>query len=480
MPDGFVPENHFVWCHGSIKSHDTAIHESDRPYELPLSDETKRMLREAVLWYFAPNVGTCPVIPFQEIDFNEDSVAGVKYPKIHKKKMKKGDVLRIYSADFLQYWVHAYKMNWRTYYKVSMKQELLKRAKVDEHKTRLFMIEDVVSFASNARLYQAQNKAITGRPPFMVGCTPFYGGLNEMIRNAEDHFPEGYYVWEGDYKWYDKTEPGEDMLEIHLIRTQFYDGSTISHDEYIDRSFHAYKNAIFKLVVCVDGIVLEFQAVNPSGWENTTVDNCLRHLRICIYHFTRVTGLPFTYMSKYVLLHLYGDDHLNFVSKLCPCVKDLISYDERYKSALPFGGILKKEDDRVWEDTVVGAKWLGATILRARGAYVGVYDKTKMLCSAAFYDGLDDEQEFCKIISLCLLMAFEDDAFQRLHLYAIELGRHIGRQPPPRAVFYTLWTGEECPVPVTPFLWDSKRQSRTPRVSDFFPVGYEPMVWAEK
>nr|QJI53432.1 MAG: RNA-dependent RNA polymerase [Astroviridae sp.] len=331
-----------------------------------------------------------------------------------------------------------------------LKNETLKREKIQNDDIRMIMCTDPVYTRFGAAFDQHQNEQIkehTEEKSAQVGWTPFFGGLDQRIRRLETR---GDTFVELDWTRFDGTIPVEVFSHIKEMRW-FLHNEDDKTPENRARYVWYVKNLIDKIVLLPTGEVTRITRGNPSGQISTTTDNNFVNL------FLTAFELAYMYKAEHgklptlaeyfdnVDMMCYGDDRLLAVnSSFLHYRKDLVP--SIYKGI--FGMWVKDQNIKV-STTPETLSFCGLTIIKTPTGYYGVPNVDKILSTFEYpvrpLPSLD--ALWGKLLSLRILLEFAPQAardYLALQMAKVRtLAEAEGLKLPevPRHFFRKIWTG---------------------------------------
>jgi len=189
------------------------------------------------------------------------------------------------------------------------KRELKKEADIISHLPRSVLASPSELTIMGYQLYAKQNEKIIQEPlstPCFVGVTKFRGWWTQLARKLMK-FP---HLQDGDMSKFDGTIPLDSHVKLAHLRKWF-----CSDREYDECHDYYYTNMKNTFIVGMLGDIFAKMQGQPSGQNNTLVDNGLIHCAYWYYHWCLIVceelpGLERTWESfeKHVCLVVMGDD----------------------------------------------------------------------------------------------------------------------------------------------------------------------------
>nr|QJI53438.1 MAG: RNA-dependent RNA polymerase [Astroviridae sp.] len=331
-----------------------------------------------------------------------------------------------------------------------LKNETLKKQKVEQDDIRMIMCTDPVFTRFGAAFDQHQNQMMKERTEThqaQVGWTPFYDGFNQRLRRLETR---GDQIIEMDWTRFDGTIPAEVFSHIKNIRW-FLHAEDYKTSENKERYDWYVFNLINKVVLLPSGEVTVIRKGNPSGQISTTTDNnfvntFLTAFEIGFLHKEQHGVLPT--LQEYRLnvdSICYGDDRLLSVNK------NFLDYDplkipDFYKNV--FGMWVKPENIKKFP-TCEGTSFCGLTAVKSQSGYVGVPNVDKILSTIEHPTKRlpNIEALWGKLISLRILTEFAPKevndylAIQIAKVREVAESENIELPEVPKTFYRNIWTG---------------------------------------
>lgn len=260
-----------------------------------------------------------------------------------------------------------------------LKNEVLKREKIENDDIRMILCTDPVFTRIGACYEQEQNnrmKTMTESKKAQVGWTPFFGGIHKRMKRLEQ-IKNPQFI-EMDWTRFDGTIPKALFWRIKQMRLFFITNKT-SFDR--ERYIWYIKNLLEKVILLPTGEICQVKKGNPSGQFSTTVDNNMCNVWLTCFEvlwlFHEQHGrLPqVEEIESNIDFVCYGDDRLLAISR------DFVEYKpdvviKMYKKI--FGMWVKPENVKV-SCTIEGLSFCGMKIIKTTKGYVGVPNVDKIL-----------------------------------------------------------------------------------------------------
>ncbi len=293
-----------------------------------------------------------------------------------------------------------------------LKDEIRLQEKIDDSKTRLFLIAPVEHHISMSVMCSDFNQRIidaasSGRTPVAVGMNIYNGGFCELGLNLRTHSTSKHGPFFADVSGWDtlyKTYFAKVILWLRF--------SMLRPEERTWENFHRlinlYRDNIWTPVVLPDGAVV-FVLHQPSGQLNTAMDNSLALTLIFVYAYL-TSGCPhdFTYFIRNVFLRTFGDD--SAVASLDPRFNP-----DHVKSVFEEIGY-EVEFSHYWE-------FLGHFICwsESLSVYVPVFPYHKAIASLCLSGSPNISKLVSKAMSVRMLVFSNAEAFALVDAYCLWL-----------------------------------------------------------
>nr|WPR17470.1 MAG: nonstructural protein [Avian astrovirus 3] len=330
-----------------------------------------------------------------------------------------------------------------------LKNEVLKKKKVEDNDIRMIMCTDPGFTRFGACFEQHQNRLMKERSEThhaQIGWTPFFGGLDKRLTRLQK---KGDTFVELDWTRFDGTIPREVFKHIKEIRW-FFLHHKCKTPENRKRYEWYVSNLLDKITLLPTGEVTLIQTGNPSGQISTTTDNnmvntFLTAFEVC-YNYKKQYGRVPTVQEYYdhVDTICYGDDRILAYdsSWLNYKVEDVPSM---YKDI--FGMWVKPENIKS-SHTLEGLSFCGLVFIH-RDKWYGIPNVDKILSTLEHpVRRLPNiEALWGKLVSLRILCEWApqevhdylDEQFVRIREYAQSENLELPEVP---SDFYTIvWTG---------------------------------------
>nr|QKN88826.1 MAG: RNA-dependent RNA polymerase [Astroviridae sp.] len=353
-------------------------------------------------------------------------------------------------TEYMKIWNTPVKDLRRPLWWTFLKNETLKRSKIEQDDIRMIMCTDPVFTRYGAAFDQHQNalmKDQTETHQAQTGWTPFYGGLDQRLKRLETR---GDQFIEMDWTRYDGTIPVEVFSHIKTIRWLLHAECYKTPENKERYDWYCY-NLVNKVVLLPTGEVTQIHRGNPSGQISTTVDNNMVNTFLTAfevaYQYKQIWGKVPT-IEDYVMnvdSICYGDDRVLAVRE------SFVSYDVEQVPAMYkdiFGMWVKPENCKK-SKTLEGLSFCGMTFVKKGSTYFGVPNVDKILSTieSPVKKLPDLESLWGKLISLRILLEHADAkarAYIEEQIYRVKehaLAENI-QLPEVGPEFYSMiWTG---------------------------------------
>jgi hypothetical protein len=312
----------------------------------------------------------------------------------------------------LQYITYVHCCNWRENFSAAPKGELTDSEDIKNQKSRVFYVAGVINDYYASFLCKDFNAALKRMPWNSCGEVWQYGGFLEFGKEIEKVIEANptYFIEESDCSKYDLTAIPFFFQLCVLFRLYFPCGKVDNKQRRLEQLYH---QALYKDLIWFDGSVLKTHRGNPSGWKNTTEDNCIRHLFIRWYHFTYTMQKGEDYFWDKVFLRVLSDD------SICIADKDLLKEEDLNKSytfwKTVYKGYVKPLTREISDTTYLGARFKRCS----DGTLTYTIAKNKAFWSACVTEKLNREELRNKLESIAALLANDPDVLSQ-YLYFIE------------------------------------------------------------
>jgi hypothetical protein len=363
LPTGFAPAPR------NITIEMKRLHDYDAPFELDFDP----LLKRAALWaseHFYPM--STEVMSFEQtIEYVKKSECGSRSPGFPWNSRFKTKEECLSDPDFLDY-LKEYDSSlkegaMKSFFAVTLKDEILKRQKIQEKRTRLFCLAPVEHhFACVRRFGKLHDSIMESQSTWCTaGMDMKHGGWDRLMERLS-------YV--------DRSYLGIDGRDYDMSMSMV----AFSYLAYIftlwgfdpDEVTELFAQAVFRVVVNGRGLVILTCTGNPSGWFLTLLLNTIflyiLIARAWIREFPRSTRRDF---ELHVEAALCGDDSL--ISHHI----DELSSDAILNSFRDFGVVIKQA---VSSDDLINMEFCGATSVIRDGIWCRVPRVQKFLDSLCY------------------------------------------------------------------------------------------------
>ncbi len=393
------------------------------------SNEYKQQLMGDVKEVFEHMKNSVPIRPLEHVDFRTDANAG-KVAKLYFGCQNKEEFVTQHWDLVLLYWKIAHLTNYPSLWTQSGKVEMLKLKKILDQNIRAFTICPVDLFFAIAALSQDFNETLCkfhNISPIKHGITLDHRGFVDMMKEMAY---ECGIVIEGDCVKYDSTLIPFLFDFVKEIRYFCWDKIGMSESEWWSRINFYYSDVLIAFLSQSTGDIFEKILGNPSGFPNTTDDNCIIHVVQQCHQVRKLTGKSFMSLyKKHYTPALYADDHVITVSNTYAPIFG--PYEQRAAAYADVGMSLDETKDFVSND-FENHVFLGIVAKKLDGGYVPTFDELKIKNSLQKIEAYQDPiAKFEKVRSLSLLCAFQPECFKMCQEYGYvllgkyaELSRH--------------------------------------------------------
>lgn len=318
------------------------------------------------------------VLPVQCTTKNTRSTPG--FPKMLEFETEEDYLQSCGMQEYVESFVDEKTTTRRPLWYCFLKNEILKKKKVQDQDIRVITCSDPVFTRIGASLDSIQNsrmKARTETHHAQVGWTPFKGGLDRRLKRLarKDVFVEL------DWTRFDGTIPPWLFRRVRMIRWYLMNPS--DRRKYWNLARWYTHCLLHRYTVFPTGEVTIIKKGNPSGQFSTTVDNnivneWLTAYEIAYLHRKQTGRIPTVreYRQNVDML-CYGDDRLlSFKTGFVNYDKDAVI--QMYKD--DFGMWVKPENVKVSTE-IEGLSFCGFTFKKVNGRYYGSMTAEKLLQS---------------------------------------------------------------------------------------------------
>jgi len=273
-------------------------------------------------------------------------------------------------------------------FSVSLKREMLKKQKIENEETRLFMCAPMFHHLSCLRRYHKFLQLWYADPNNCsgVGKQFYYGGWNQLLRKFFQSFKIGF----GDIKGCDASMQTHFFNQLLQVLGEVNAGSDASN-------FNLLAQALFSILITTDGAMFRKHCGNPSGWFLTIFLNTISVIYLVAYWLLVCNpAWSLDDLRKEIALSVVGDD-------------DLIGYSETTCTEPPmrevwaeFGVVIKLYDET---ESIVEAEFCGAHhSIVVDGVLCRVPRISKMINTLAWCDRIPVGIEFQRATSILMLV----------------------------------------------------------------------------
>lgn len=368
---------------------------------------------------FAHLFDTCPLTDDDAVEIPLTTHPGVDFRDQDYKD--KGEVMRDPAGreQVLKFWEHP---EFPTIWKEAVKGgELLKKKKIDENDSRVFLIPGLSFHWLCVKMLGSQHEKFVEIAqslswPIKIGFSFQKGGFSSIFRSLEPFS----FVVEGDcIKWDSSLLPWIWFNFILPLRIKLFKPTPeMSREEFAKRLLSVYKDVCYTIVVLPNGQVVVKCRGMPSGFFLTGDDNSLAHLFIktCMYfHYGK------QHLLDTDLWFLAADDHIFGTNDA-----EIANFENRRSFYARFNVALSPEKD-VISSSPEGHTFLGFTAHKHPQTmkWVPVFNLDKALCSALRPGGcVSDGLRYVRICALRIL-CFYHPKYELVK----ELARRIYQMP---------------------------------------------------
>lgn len=376
-------------------------------------------LTQDVLEVFSDLKDSVPMRPLHCVNFRTDAVIG-KAAKWAFGCDNKLQFVQLHWYQIELFYKVAHLLDYPNLWDQSGKVELLPNKKIQAQNIRAFTICPVQLFFSIASMSQDFNEELCRRyhtSPIKHGIAMDHRGFLELIKELA--FERGIVI-EGDCEKFDSTLIPFLFEIIKQVRFQSWDKIGMSTEEWWLRMNYNYREVLIACLAQSTGDIFQKVLGNPSGFPNTTDDNCIAHIVQQCHQVRKLTGKSF--MELYRVHYrpaIYADDHIITVSQeYAPLFGP---FEHRAQAYADLGMSLSFEKDYVSHD-FDGHVFLGLVFRKHLGGYVPTFDVVKIQNSLLKAEEVQDPvQKFSKTRSLALLCAFQPESFSMVYKYGLSL-----------------------------------------------------------
>ncbi|QCO31425.1 RdRp [Passerine astrovirus 2] len=335
------------------------------------------------------------------------------FPKFMKYDSEREYIEDVGWNEYMELWNMKPEERRRPLWWTFLKNETLKKEKIQQNDIRMIMCTDPVFTRFGAAFDQHQNQMMKERSETkqaQIGWTPFYGGLDQRIRRLKRGKKNPWYL-EMDWTRFDGTIPEQVFRHIKEIRWFLHDKK---HQTPENRQRYDWyvENLVNKVVLLPTGEVTVVKGGNPSGQISTTTDNNMVNTFLTAfelgYMYKETHGrVPSTqeFYQKVDFL-CYGDDRLCCIDEDF-CIYQVKKVPELYKTI--FGMWVKPENIKIQNDPA-GLSFCGLKLVNIKGLWYGTPNVDKILSTIEnpVRSLPDIESLWGKLVSLRILTQHAD------------------------------------------------------------------------
>jgi hypothetical protein len=341
----------------------------------------------------------------EPIKVNFDAAAGKGWRR--SKIVKKGE---FYACSEHEKWLeqyirNAHRCNYRENFSAAPKEELTVQDDIADKKSRVFYVAGVLNDYYASSLCKDFNAALKRMPWNSAGEVWQYGGFLDLADDivAEIKSDPAKVIEESDCSKFDLT-----CIKFFFrlcLAMRIYFARRHGDLEFAKRLEHLYHQALQKDLIWFDGEIIECLRGNPSGWKNTTEDNCIRHIFIRWFHFTYTMKQPKDYFWKHVFLRILSDD------SLCVANETLLAEKDLNYSYTTWNTVYKGYVKPLTRD-ITATTYLGGTFTEKGGKIRYTISKAKAFWSACNRGKLTLSEFANKLFSIACLIADDEEIFR--------------------------------------------------------------------
>lgn len=313
----------------------------------------------------------CAPCDFRNFEYNPKGSSGAVFKK-HGYRTKQ-DVIDAFPDLFPWYanFQHVYGI--RPLERESGKTEILPAKKIEAQIPRTFIFSDAPTTMNHGHLLSGVKSL------FMLYSNEFKSwpvrlGVN-FVKGNFDKFCkafDGLIPIEGDCeKW--------DSRFSRVLQDACYDiYEYLLPEEQKERCDFFREITFDSLVVLPNGQIILVPAMKSGRWD-TTLSNCIGHWFILVDHFLDACEeMKLRPVSEYLKMHwnLYSDDHLNGYPEHW---RRYLTWERRQAAYARAGQNLHPHPKDKIHNTIIGASFLGAEVVRQGVEYMPQYSKDRLL-----------------------------------------------------------------------------------------------------